>query len=127
MLRNLFRRVGELFAGAREVTDELFGELEEVLIASDVSVRVSGEIVGLLRGAARERRVHSAEEVRDLLRSHLVAVLMEGSAPLVVDLPAGRQAGATEPPLFYLMVGVNGTGKTTTIAKLAHRFQRQGR
>ena len=117
MLRNLFRRVGDLFAGAGEVTDELFDELEEVLIASDVSLRVSGEIVDLLRGAAGERGLRRGEDVRDLLRSHLAGVLMDSSAPLATEAPA--------PPLLYLVVGVNGTGKTTTIAKLARRFQRQ--
>jgi len=48
LLRNLFRRVGDLFAGAGDVTDELFDELEEVLIASDVSLRVTADITGLL-------------------------------------------------------------------------------
>jgi fused signal recognition particle receptor len=119
LLRNLFRRVGDLFAGAGEVTDELFDDLEEVLIASDVSVRVSGEIVELLRGAAGERGLRRGEQVRDVLRSHLAGVLMDSSAPLATEAPAA--------PLFYLVVGVNGTGKTTTIAKLAHRFQGQGK
>jgi len=119
LLRNLFRRVADLLSGPGEATDQLFDELEEVLIASDVSTRVSGEIASVLRTAARERRLRRAEEVRELLRSHLVALLMEHSDRLVAE--------AAEPPLFYLMVGVNGTGKTTTIAKLAHRFQRQGK
>ena len=119
MLRNLFRRVTDLLTGTDEVTDELFDELEEVLIASDVSTRVSADTVDLLREAARDKRVRTADEVRDLLRSHLAAALSEHTAPLVTDPP--------EPPLFYLIVGVNGTGKTTTIAKLASRFQRQGR
>ncbi len=119
MLRNLFRRVGDLFAGAGDVTDELFDELEEVLIASDVSTRVTADITGLLREAVGEQRIRTAEEVRDLLRSHLAALLAEHSEPLATEAPA--------PPLFYLIVGVNGTGKTTTIAKIAARFQRQGR
>ncbi len=119
MLRNLFRRVGDLFSGAGEATDELFDELEEVLIASDVSTRVSADITNLLRRAVPERRLRTADEVRDLLRSHLAGMLAEHTAPLMTEPP--------HPPLFYLIVGVNGTGKTTTIAKLAHRFQRQGR
>ncbi len=119
MLRNLFRGVTDLLSGAREVSDELFDELEEVLIASDVGPRVAMETVDLLRAAVREQRVREVEAVRDLLRAHVVGVLDEHSRPLVVD--------CAEPPLFYLMVGVNGTGKTTTIAKLAARFRRKGR
>ncbi len=119
MFRDLFRQVSDLFKGAGEITDQLFDELEEVLIASDVSVRLSGEIVSLLRAAVRERGIRAPDEARDLLRAHIAGVLDEHSAPLVAESP--------EPPLFYLVVGVNGTGKTTTIAKLGARFQRQGK
>ena len=118
MLRNLFRRVGELFAGVGEATDELFDELEEALIASDVSARVSAAIVERLRTTAREQHIRTADGVRDALRGQLADMLAQHAAPLVVAAP--------RPPLLYLIVGVNGTGKTTTIAKLAARFQRQG-
>ncbi len=119
MLHNLFRRVTDLFSGANEVTDDLFDDLEEVLIASDISARLSADIADLLRKAVRDSRLRTAAEVRDLLRSHLAALLSEHTAPLTIQAP--------EPPLFYLIVGVNGTGKTTTIAKLAHRFQQQSK
>jgi fused signal recognition particle receptor len=117
MLRGLFRQVSDLFSGAGEVTDDLFDELEEALIASDVSATLSAEIVSLLRDAARERGIRTADEVRDLLRAHIAGVLDEHAAPLALE--------AAAPPLFYLVVGVNGTGKTTTIAKLGARFQRR--
>jgi len=119
LLHNLFRRVTDLFSGANEVTDDLFDDLEEVLIASDISARLSADIADLLRKAVRDSRLRTAAEVRDLLRSHLAALLSEHTAPLTIQAP--------EPPLFYLIVGVNGTGKTTTIAKLAHRFQQQSK
>ncbi len=119
MLRNLFRRVSDLFAGAGEATEELFDELEEVLIASDLSARVAGLVVERLREGVREQRIRSAEGVRTELRTQLAAMLAQHAAPLVTE--------TSDPPLLYLMVGVNGTGKTTTIAKLAARFQKQGR
>jgi len=119
VLRNLFRRVADLFAGAGEATDELFDELEEVLIASDVSAKVASQMVARLREEARQQRVRTADGVRELLRAQVEEMLSRHSAPLVTTPP--------EPPLLYLMVGVNGTGKTTTIAKLADRFQRQHR
>jgi len=118
LLRNLFRRVTELFAGAGEATEELFDELEEVLIASDVSARLSALIVQRLRDTAREQRIRTGDGVRAALRAQLADMLAQHAAPLVVVAPA--------PPLLYLIVGVNGTGKTTTIAKLAARFQGQG-
>ncbi len=119
MLRNLFRRVSDLFAGAGEATDELFDELEEVLIASDLSARVATLIVERLRAAVREQRVRTVDGVREALRTLIAQMLSEHAAPLA--------AQASEPPLLYLIVGVNGTGKTTTIAKLAARFQKQKR
>ncbi len=119
MLGNLFRQVSDLFSGAGEVTDGLFEELEEALITADVSVALSSKIVSLLREAVRERGIRTADEVRDLLRAHIAGVLDEHAAALTVEAP--------EPPLFHLVVGVNGTGKTTTIAKLGARLQRQGK
>ena len=119
MLRNLFRRVTDLFAGAGEATDELFDQLEEVLIASDLSTRVAALIVSRLRDQVRDQRLRTADEVRAALRSQLADLLAAHERPLVVQAP--------DPPLLYLIVGVNGTGKTTTIAKLAARFQKQGR
>jgi fused signal recognition particle receptor len=118
MLRNLFRHVTDLLSGG-PVSDQLYCELEEVLIASDVSARIAANTVALVRQAAQERGVRTGEGVKDLLRAHIAGLLDEHAAPLATEAPA--------PPLFYLVVGVNGTGKTTTIAKLAARFQRQGR
>jgi fused signal recognition particle receptor len=119
LLRNLFRRVTDLLSGPGEATDQLFDELEEVLIASDLSVRVAGLVVERLRREAGEQRTRTAVGVRAALRAQLGAMLAQHAVPLVLVAP--------EPPLLYLIVGVNGTGKTTTIAKLAARFQRQGR
>jgi len=119
VLRNLFRHVTDLLAGSGEITDEMFDELEEMLIVSDVKADLAGETVDLLRQAVADRGVRTPEEVRDLLRAHIVGLLDEHSSPLKVE--------AVEPPLFYLIVGVNGTGKTTTIAKLGARFQREGK
>ena len=119
MLQNLFRQVTDLLTGSGEVTDELFDDLEEVLIASDVSARIASEMVTLLREGVRERGANTIEDVKDILRAHVAGVLEEHAAPLTVEAP--------EPPLFYLVVGVNGTGKTTTIAKLGARFQREGK
>jgi fused signal recognition particle receptor len=117
VLKNLFRQVTDLFAGAGEITDELYDELEEMLIVSDVSARIAADTVGVLREAARERGLRSGEELKDLLRAHIAGVLDEHAASLAIEAPA--------PPLLYLVVGVNGTGKTTTIAKLGARFQRE--
>ncbi len=119
MLRNLFRRVADLFAGPGEATEELFEELEEVLIASDVSTAVAARLVERLRERVREERIRDLSGVRRALRDELAGLLARHAAPLASE--------AAEPPLLFLIVGVNGTGKTTTIAKLAARLEGQGR
>ncbi len=117
VLRNLFRRVADLFAGSGEATDELFDELEEVLIASDVSARVATSMVEELRKRVREERARTVDAVKEVFRTQIAEMLEKHAAPLVTVAPEG--------PLLYLVVGVNGTGKTTTIAKLAWSLQRQ--
>ena len=73
MLGNLFRRVSDLFAGAAQVDDALLDELEEVLIASDVSIAVASQIMDRLREQAREHRLRTADDVRQALESRLAA------------------------------------------------------
>ncbi|HUT74617.1 MAG TPA: signal recognition particle-docking protein FtsY [Armatimonadota bacterium] len=117
MLKGLFSRIGQLFL--RDVVDEeLLEELEELLVASDVSVRTAQEVVGQLRQRILAQHIAQAAHARDALKDILTEVLSRHQRPLMTD---ERQ------PLLYLMVGVNGTGKTTTIAKLAHRFRGQGK
>ncbi|MCD6351794.1 MAG: signal recognition particle-docking protein FtsY [Armatimonadetes bacterium] len=117
MLRGLLRRVGQLLTGKRPVDDDLLDELEEALIAADVSYDLALELVDWLRDQAAEERCHDAEEIKQLLQRRLRQML----EPLAVPLTIGD-----ERPAVLVMLGVNGVGKTTTIAKLAHRFRRQG-
>ena len=91
-------------------------ELEEILIGADVGVRTAMEIVETLRGKASQGMTSEA------LRKHLAEAVREriGAATPIVESP-------TEGPLVLLVVGVNGSGKTTTIGKLAARYAREGK
>lgn len=118
LFKNLFQRVDNLLTGRRPVDDELFDELEEALIGADLNVHTAMRIVDDLRRISREERLTEAEQIRGRLRDEIAQLL------------AGPDLGlrtADEPPTVYLMVGVNGVGKTTSIAKLAHRFKSQGK
>jgi fused signal recognition particle receptor len=99
------------------VSDETFEELEELLVASDVSVKTATGLIERVRGQARGERA-DGERVQKILEEHVVAILSHNARPLVLD---------GEPPLLYMIVGVNGTGKTTTIAKLAHHLRAHNR
>jgi len=105
--------------GANEVTDELWEELEELLILADVGVNTTVELVERLQERVVKERIHRADGVTALLKEELLAILNGSSRPLAME----------EKRLLtvILIVGANGSGKTTSIAKLAHYFQRQGR
>ena len=115
--QSFFRRVAGLF-GANEVTEELWEELEELLIQADVGVNTTIELVERLRERVAKERVRDARDVEGMLKEELIAVL-DSKPSLRIN----------EPRLLtiVLVVGVNGSGKTTSIAKLAHYYQEQGR
>jgi fused signal recognition particle receptor len=93
--------------------------LEEALIASDAGVELSLRLVDALREEVRAGRITTAEELRPVVRKQLVSLLRAAE-------DAQPAADAREKPRVTLLVGVNGTGKTTTAAKLAKRKQEAG-
>lgn len=115
----LFNKIKKLniFSGLFSVDEDFFEELEESLILSDMGMETTLEAVETLRERVKERKIKEPEEVKACLREILVEMLAVGEPTL--DL--------TEKPAVILMIGVNGVGKTTTIAKLAHRARMQGK
>jgi fused signal recognition particle receptor len=107
------------------VDDELWEELEELLIAADVGVATTQTILDEVREWVDEDRLKKAEDVRDVLKETLVEILNEPEGK--GRLWSGNSAGGALPkPAVILVVGVNGTGKTTTIAKLANAYRAEG-
>ena len=112
-------RVGESLRRTGPVDQAQLDRLEEALISSDAGVELSMRIVDDLRAAVRSGRVTSADELLPEVRSRLLTILhaAESSHPLTVP---------GHPPRVTLVVGVNGTGKTTTVAKIAKRRREDG-
>jgi len=102
----------------RRLDEAALGELEDLLIASDMGVGVAGEVVAALRRTRFNQEV-SPEEVRAALAEEIIRLVEPVMKPLRVD-PATR-------PFTILVVGVNGSGKTTTIGKLAKQYRDEGR
>jgi len=115
--QSFFGRVAGLF-GANDVTEELWEQLEELLIQADVGVNTTVELVERLRERVVKGRGRDARAVEGMLKEELIAILNS-------RLPSS----INEPRLLtvVLVVGANGSGKTTSIAKLAHYYQEQGR
>ena len=93
-------------------------DLEDILIQSDFGLEMASQVTDILRRDRFDRDI-SAEEVREVLASEIVKVLDPVAQPLVID--AGKR------PFVILMIGVNGSGKTTTIGKLASLFSAEGK
>ncbi|MTJ91747.1 MAG: signal recognition particle-docking protein FtsY [Desulfovibrio sp.] len=105
-----------LFAGHGELNDAFWEELEELFIMADLGYEPSIELVERLKERARKEKVTESVKVRELLMTEVEEIFR-----------APRRIAAVNPPEVVLMIGVNGVGKTTTIAKLAHRDRMQGK
>jgi fused signal recognition particle receptor len=102
----------------RRLDEAALGELEDLLIASDMGVGVAGEVVAALRRTRFNQEV-SPEEVRAALAEEIIRLVEPIMKPLRVD-PAKK-------PFAILVIGVNGSGKTTTIGKLAKQYRDEGK
>ena len=123
----LFKKIGEALKKTKEafarkidallshgeITDELYDDLEDVLISCDIGVKSAIEIVENLRKEARAQKVRSAEGVKTLLKE-IITSYFETAPKLEVECPA-----------IITIIGVNGVGKTTTIGKLSNYFKNQ--
>jgi fused signal recognition particle receptor len=110
--------IESLFRGKKYIDDELFEELEEVLISSDLGVTTSHAVVESLRDEARRQKMKDASILETALQAELLKIL----TPLQSSLDISGHS-----PFVMLVLGVNGVGKTTTIGKLASRYTRQGK
>lgn len=108
-------RVDAVFSSGEPLTEEKLEELEEILISSDIGVNTAQEIIKFLK--EKEGEIKKAGSPREFLKAEMKNLL--GRATTL--LPFG------EKPFVILVLGVNGTGKTTTIGKLAARFTNEGR
>ncbi|MFO0643717.1 MAG: signal recognition particle-docking protein FtsY [Polyangiaceae bacterium] len=114
--KGFIARLTALFTGKKEIDPAILEQMEEVMISSDVGVKTTQAILERLREKLERRELDDASAVWGALRAEALRIL---SAP-VEKPPAGR-------PLVLLMVGVNGVGKTTTIGKLATKWNADGR
>ena len=107
-------RVDELVENTRVIDDDFYDELTDILILSDVGVTATEEIMDRLRERVKAEKITSADKARDLLKALIVEEM---------DIPRP----VLKWPMVMFVVGVNGVGKTTTVGKLALRFQEIGR
>lgn len=108
--------IDDLFDDVDEITDDLYAELEEVLVMGDVGMVTAVEITERLRKRVSEKRLRGSEKVKEEIKE-IVAELLDG----------GEDMGLVTVPSVVLVIGVNGVGKTTTIGKLAAMYKAEGK
>jgi fused signal recognition particle receptor len=114
---NLLGRISQAVGLHKKIDQELLDELEEILIKADVGPSTTAKIVDGLKSEAAERKIEDSSKVIELLKDQVVSILGTGEMP----------GNDFSQPHVIMMVGVNGTGKTTSIAKLAQDFKSQGK
>lgn len=114
----LSAKVEQLLTGDRPVDHELLRELESALLSADIGVRTTKEVLAALREQANQHKLSDAKDLKRELKG-LIEKILKAPAP-----PSGDNGAAAPRVLF--VVGVNGTGKTTTIGKLANRLKKEG-
>ncbi|MBI2295871.1 MAG: signal recognition particle-docking protein FtsY [Betaproteobacteria bacterium] len=110
-------RLGALFGTARPLDEAFYEELETALIAGDVGVAAAAHLLEDLRARARREHITDSGRLQQALKAALLDLLTPIAVPLKVD---------ARKPFVIMIAGVNGSGKTTSIGKLAHYFQGRG-
>lgn len=113
---SMMSKIGALFGAHKQLDDDFFDELEEVLITCDIGVETSLSIVEKLRAAVKSKKLATPDETRAELKNIIEEMLGED-----------KKIDTSTTPSVILVIGVNGAGKTTTIGKLAAKYKNEGK
>ena len=109
--------IDDLLFGAKAIDDKLFDELEELLITADMGPQFTQDLISNVRDRLNRKELQNAAQIKKILHERMVAILQQIDQPL--NVPKGQ-------PFVIMAVGVNGSGKTTTIGKLANLLHKEG-
>ena len=120
--RGVLEKITRAVSGKKDIDADVLEELEEALITSDIGVRTTTEIIRRIEDRTSRDSATSVDKLLPMLREEIAEMLeaQRGDQPTNLDLPQ------TDGPYVFLIVGVNGVGKTTTIGKLCHQFAQRG-
>ena len=114
--KNLLSGVENVLKGFTKIDEELFEELEEVLIMADLGVETATSIVQSVKERVKKEKITEVESIKGVLIEEIAKILQEGNTEFLIT-----------PPTIMLIIGVNGAGKTTTIGKLSNIYKQQGK
>ena len=123
--QSFFSKITRALVGKSKVDDEVLDNLEDILISSDVGVATTLKIIKRIEERVSRDKVVGTAELNGILRDEISSLLEENNSnqngQLEIAVPSDGN------PYVIMVVGVNGVGKTTTIAKLAHQFKKSGK
>ncbi|MGM0541518.1 MAG: signal recognition particle-docking protein FtsY [Pseudomonadota bacterium] len=115
--------LANLVLGRKEIDDDLLEELEMILLTADVGINATDRIIGNLTEQVSRQELKEPQALITALKKQLQDIL----APIALPLDIDSHLAEHESPFVILMVGINGVGKTTTIGKLAKKYQQEGK
>ena len=116
--KGITERIDQVLVSLGKIDEDLFEELEEILITSDVGIDTTGKIIEGLKKSIKEKRITKPEDVKSLLKEQLKDILR--------DNPENKDM-FFQTPVVIMVIGVNGVGKTTSIGKIANLFKQRGK
>lgn len=114
--KNITEKINDVLSSFKSVDEELFEELEEILITSDVGVSTTMQILDNVRKSVKDQNIKDPAAVKDILRQEILNIMGESSNGIGEKTPA-----------VILVIGVNGVGKTTSIGKIASKLKKSGK
>ena len=113
-------KIDQLILGKKSIDQDLLDELEGLLFSADLGVKTSSQLIEGVQKGLKRGELDEPEKVKDFIKQEIFQILKSGENPLSIDFSRTK-------PFLFMVVGVNGVGKTTTIAKIAHQYSSQGK
>jgi len=118
--KNLLGKITEVVGLSKKIDQELLDKLEEVLLKGDVGVKATEKIIQDLKNGVKEEKIVEPQKIIDIMKEEILTILQNSQT-------STKMLSQESNPLIIMIVGVNGTGKTTSIAKLAKLYSDQGK
>jgi len=113
-------KMDRLFLGKKTIDQDLLDELEALLFEADLGVRTTTQLIEGVRQGLKRGELKDPDRVKEFIKQEILRILKSGEKPFSIDFTRAR-------PFIFMVVGVNGVGKTTTIGKIAHQYSSRGK
>jgi fused signal recognition particle receptor len=113
-------KIDRLFLGKKTIDKDLLEDLEAVLFTADLGVKTATQLIEGVQQGLKRGELQEPEKIKEYIKQEMLKILQSAEKPLAVDFSRTK-------PFVIMVIGVNGVGKTTTIAKMAHQYVEQGK